>query len=551
MVDESKELQEWSNLDVENMNLDQAESQLESELQSQLDDLHLLEEDRKKINNPDALGETVLDVVWQQVVNQIGVQAGEDFIKENRGLPLDLRDSAHIQTTEDFAKGKIVTHNTEIDYKKRYKDWQSNFQRNEDGTIKETYDRINGEYVAVLRNKTDKSGENYNHNYNAREYIDAGRPIGSASMHKDHTISAAETIRNPEANAHLSREEQADFANSDVNLIDLDASANDSKRDHRMELWLDSERDGKKPAERFNIDEEELRQRDRHAREEFEKVKKEGEKRSIDAGRKSQVQEAARIGGKALRAVVMGLLASLLKDIIRKLVLWFRSGQRNFQAFIDSVKAAIRKFITNLKEKLITATDTFVTTIATAIWGPIVGLLKKAFIFLKQGYKSLKEAIDYIRKPENREKSFSVLMLEVGKIVIAGLAAGGAIVLGEVIEKTLITTVPVFAIQIPFFGSLASIIGIFLGAVVSGIIGALALRMIDKVIAKKQIAENEKKQVDQKNEIIVTQDKVNLVAVAKTNNIKVNMARNVAERHESAASAAKEKTEQIVANESY
>lgn len=37
-----------------------------------------------------------MDVVWEQFVNQVAVTAGEDFIKENRGLHLDLRKEAHI-----------------------------------------------------------------------------------------------------------------------------------------------------------------------------------------------------------------------------------------------------------------------------------------------------------------------------------------------------------------------------------------------------------------------------------------------------------------------
>jgi hypothetical protein len=52
--------------------------------------------------------------------------------------------------------------------------------------------------------------------------------------------------------------------------------------------------------------------------------------------------------------------------------------------------------------------------------------------------------------------------MEVGKIVMAGLTGAGAIVLGEVIEKGL-TTIPIFAVEIPLFGSLANIIGIFMG----------------------------------------------------------------------------------------
>lgn len=113
------QLEEWAELDSDAVNFDDLESKLESELEEQMSDLDALEHDREKIGNPDTIGETVMNVVWEQFINQVGVIAGEDFIKENRGLTLDLRDDAHIQTTENFAKGKIASHNTKIDYQKK------------------------------------------------------------------------------------------------------------------------------------------------------------------------------------------------------------------------------------------------------------------------------------------------------------------------------------------------------------------------------------------------------------------------------------------------
>lgn len=517
-------------LGSEDIDFDQLESQLEAELDSQMQDLNFLKEVHDKIGNPATIGETVKNVVWEQFINQVGVIAGEDFIRENRGLTLDLRDSAHIQTTENFEKGKIASHNDKIDYQKRYNDWQNNFQRNDDGSIKTRYDRINGETVAVLRKNTDKTGSNYNYSYEARDFIDKGRPSGSNSVNKDHTISAAEIIRDSAANAHLSREEQADFANSDVNLIDLDASANQSKSDHKMEKWLDSERNGQKPAERFNIDEKELRERDKKAREEYEKRKREGEKRSVETGKKSQCEEAFRIGGKALRSVIMGLLASLIKDIIQKLITWFRAGQRSLSTFIDSVKQAIKSFLSNMKQHLLNAGNTLMTTIFTAIFGPVIGMIKKAWIFLKQGYKSVKEAIAFFKNPANRNMPFSIKMMEVGKIIVTGATAGGAILLGETIEKGLMA-IPVFAFQIPLLGSLASLLGMFFGALISGLIGALALNLIDKMIANKQKQINHTKQFEKKNDIIVSQEQLIEVSKAKSSDAKFNMAKNAMDRH--------------------
>lgn len=83
---------------------------------------------------------------------------------------------------------------------------------------------------------------------------------------------------------------------------------------------------------------------------------------------------------------------------------------------------------------------------------------------------------------------------------MAGLTAAGALALGEVIEKGLLA-IPVFNIQIPLLGSLANILGIFFGAVIAGIIGAIALNLIDHAIAKK---EKDKLQMLAKGEVVVS-----------------------------------------------
>lgn len=518
--------------DAEDMDFAQLESQLEAEIDSQMEDLKVLEEEHDKIGNPATIGETVKNVVWEQFINQVGVIAGEDFIRENRGLTLDLRDSAHIQTTENFEKGKIATHNDKIDYQKRYDDWQANFQRNEDGSIKMERARITGEQQAKLK-------------YGARQYLNG--PSGSASMHNDHTISAAEIIRDSEANAHLSREEQHDFATGSINYKPLDSSANESKGDARMEDWLNHERNGQRPAERFNINEDELKKRDAEARTEYERVKKEGEKRSIETGKKSQREEAFRISGKALRSVIMGLLASLVKDIIQKLVAWFRSGKRSLSTFIDSVKLAIKSFLSNMKTHLLNAGNTLITTIFTAIFGPVIGMIKKAWIFLKQGYKSVKEAIEFFKNPTNKNMPFSIKMMEVGKIIVTGATAGGAILLGETIEKGLMT-IPVFAFQIPLLGSLASLLGMFFGALISGLIGGLALNLIDKMIAKKQRSINQSQQINKKNDIINSQEQILVVTAAQAANDKKDTAQNVMNRHQEANDIIEKSTSSVDEN---
>lgn len=523
---------------VESFDFDELEEKLQSQLE-ELADMQFLAEEKEKIGNPDNLGNVIMDVVWEQFLNQVAVTAGEDFIKENRGLHLDLRKEAHIQTTENFAEGKIATHNTEIDYQQRYDDWQSNFVKDENGNVVTHQTRSGKEETTLVKG--------------ARKPFDEGRPTGSVENHTDmdHTVSAAEIIRDPAANAHMTKDEQIAFANSEANLNEMDSSLNRSKGDKSMTDWLDNPNSsGQKPDEIFDIsaeDEAKMRQKDAEAREEYEKQKKEAEQKSIEAGKKSRKEEAFRIGGKALRAVLMQLLAELVREIIAKLVKWFKSSKKALDSLLDSLKEAIHSFIGKMKQHLINAGNTVFTTVATAIIGPIVGTIKKVWIMLKQGWSSLKNAIAYIKDPANKGKPIGRLLMEVGKIVIAGMTGIGAMLLGEVIEKGLMT-IPIFAVEIPLLGSLANILGIFLGAVVAGIIGAIAINIIEKQIAKSMKQENVDAQITKGNEILRTQHQLQVVNEAKLDHTKSVAAQNIHERHSAVANMMADSVENIRKN---
>lgn len=528
-IDENEEI------DFDNFELD-----LENKLQVKLEELELLETEKAKIGNPESLCETIKDVVWEQFVNQIGVTAGEDFIKKNKGMNLDLSDDAHIQTTENFKEGKIATHNTKINYQERYDSWQANFQKDENGNILTHTTRANREEATLV------SG--------ARKPFDEGRPIGSKEKHTDmdHTISAAEIIRDPGANAHMTKQEQVDFANSKENLYEMDSSLNRSKGDKSITEWLDNPNsNGQKPKEIFDITDKEeanMRQKDKEARSAYEQKKKIAEENSVKAGKQSQQDEAMRITGTALKAVAMQLLASMLKEIISELIKWFKLAKRSLKTLIGTIKKAVGNFVANLKNHIINAGDAFLTSIATAIWGPIVSVFKKIWMALKQGWKSLKRAYNYITAPENKKKPLSILMPEVGKIIIAGLSAVGAIVLGEVISKALLTF-PFMAIQIPLLGSLASLIGIFLGAVVSGIIGALAINLIDKLLARRRRNQMTRDEIDKQIEIIAIQTQLNENEQEKFAQTKNNARADIDHRHQDAYGAIENTISEILEDE--
>jgi hypothetical protein len=196
-----------------------------------------------------------------------------------------------------------------------------------------------------------------------------------------------------------------------------------------------------------------------------------------------------------------------VKEIIGKLVLWLKSSEKSLKTLIEHIKLAIISFASKLKNLLVSTTDSILTTIATAIIGPVVGVIKKTITLLKQGWQSLKEAIQYLRAPENKGKPLSYLLPQVGIIVVTGLSGIGAIVLGEFIEKALMS-VPFLAVEIPLLGSPANLIGMLMGAIVCGVIGAIAINLINKHIANQQKADNLDAQIETRTEIIGIQNKL-------------------------------------------
>lgn len=84
----------------------------------------------------------------------------------------------------------------------------------------------------------------------------------------------------------------------------------------------------------------------------------------------------------------------------------------------------------------------------------------------------------------------------------------------------------------------------------SGIIGAIALNLIDRFIAKKLKSINESQQFAKRNELLATTSTLVEVAKVKTDKTKETAFTNMAERHREAADVARGVVEQINENES-
>ena len=498
MANKNEQLENMDNLSLEDL-----EISLNDQLENTFSGMEVLKEQHESIGNPSKLGEVVLNTVWEQFRNNVASVAGEDFITDNGNMTLDLRNEAHIQTTENFAEGKIATHNKKIDYQQRHDDWQSNFQKDDQGNT------VYHSYRTGIPKETLVQG--------ARKPYDKDRPSCSQAnkTDMDHTVSAGELIRDAGANAHLSGEERITFANSQANLNEMNSSHNKSKSDLSMAEWLEnSNANGQKPKDIFDLDDETSKkyyEKDKEAREELERVKKEGEQKSIEAGKKSRKEEAFRIGGKALRAVITQLIGEFIKEVVRKFIKWLRSAGKTIKSLLSHLEEAIHDFVSNIGRYVLSSGQTLLTTIATAIFGPVVRTVTKVFNMLKQGLKSLGEVIKYIRDPENKNQPVSVLVAEIGKIVVVGMSAAGALLLSDVVEKDLMA-IPPLAIEIPILGSLASFLGLAISGLLSGLLGAIVINFIDRFITKSQKAELTKKMIEKKNNALAIQHVQNYIA---------------------------------------
>ena len=538
MANENKtfELQS-SEIDFDYEQLLEIENSLENNLKDVVEHIEQVDIDREKLQNNEYLQESIENIVWEQVQLQLAAQIGEEFIKDNNGQTLDLRKDAHIQTAENFEKGKLATHNRDVDYQERYDTWQNNFVKDDLGNIK-THSTRSGKIVNTLTK-------------DARKPFDAGRPTGSKEKgtQMDHTVSAGEIIRDPKANAFLTKEEQIAFANSKVNLNEIRSEVNQAKGDQSTtELFDNPNSKGQYAREVHNIsskEEKQLIEKDKEAREEYDRVRDEAEKRAIKSGKKSRRDEALKVSGKAFKAALLQLLSEFLRELISKFISWLKETERNLSTFIEKIKEAIISFVNNLSNHLLNVGKSVVTMIASAIVGPVINTFLKAWTFIHQGWKSLKEAIDYLNNPDNKEKSVQIMMLEIGKIVVAGLSATGAIVLGETLGASLTASFPVLAVSIPLLGTIGSVIGTFMGATLSGIIGAFVLKMIDQQIVNKQITELSSKKIDQNNEMLVIKDQLLDVKSIKLQVEQDSVINTIKERHDMAASIMKEKLSDI------
>lgn len=489
------------------------------QLEDSFSDLSLLEEDRKNIANPDSLGKTILDEVWKQFGNQIGLDITNETL-------IQQYDREHPETYDDI-KNEILTDES---YTKTREQMKS--------------DQMDGTLVDAYTGKTIKPGEKFDVDHVvSRKEIFQNQRRKQANLSTEELANKEENKQATNDSLNRSKKEKSvdDYLDGreqrEADLIKQNEKANkkvDGSTLSDVEKRLQKEKNDKALQNKIDANDDLMKQADKTARKAINK--------DITTGAVKEVGKKA--GKDALKAVAISALFSLLKEIMNAFVRFLKSQSKTFSKFLAEMKTAIESFFSKIMSVLQTGVSALVGTIVSEIFGPIVSVFKKLASFIKQGVSSFIDAINYLKDKSNKNKPFSVKVAQVGKIITAGLTAGSAILLGEVFEKILLA-VPGMQITLPLLGTLANLIGLFLGSLVSGLVGAIVLNLIDKFIAKKLRSETTKEIINKQNDVINIQQLQKFVAEKKVEELKVTATSEIRQRHEFVKEQIKTALEQL------
>ena len=491
----------------ENLNYDELEELLEEQFTMEFSNLEKLEVECKEISSPDKLGDVILDEIWNQFANQIGLDMTSDTLLKQYNDNKDRPKEYTKKIGEDILKDKRYT------------------AANKAMKEKQKLGNLKDEYTG----KTLKVNEKAN---------------------LDHVVARKQIFENPWRKiADINTE---DLANKSENFAATNESLNKSKgaksnseyiknrelreKELRNQVQRANEKIDKKnisDAEKRNLKaENEKRLNDKLAADSKKMLKAEKTaKKAInkDIAKKASVRMANKAGKDAVKAMFVAALFGMLKEIMNALVRFFKSKKRSFDAFFEEMKNALHSFFRKIKDFIKVGVDSFVGSIVGEIIGAFAQKLKKLPNLIKQLFGSIRESISYLSNPENQTHSTAIKIAHISKIITSGLVAVGAMFLGEYFEKYLLT-IPNFGNPIPLLGTIANILGMFLASLLTGILGAIIINGIDQFISRKLIEENQKQQADKKNELLRIQDIQIFVAeqnvAVKRNDIFIKMAKN-------------------------
>ena len=489
----------------ENLNYDELEELLEQQFTMEFSNLEKLELECKEISSPDKLGDVILDEIWNQFANQVGLDMTSDTLLKQYN---DKHPNGY--TKEEGAK--ILKDKRYIDANKAMKETQKT------GNLKDEY---TGKKLKI-----------------------------NEKANLDHVVARKQLFENPWRK--IADIDTADLANKKENFAATNESLNKSKgatsnsdyitnREVREKKLRDQDQRANEKIDKKNISDAEKRNlkainekklNDKLAADSKKMLKAEKKaKKAInkDIAKKAPVKIANKAGKDAVKAMFVAALFGMLKEIMNALVRFFKSKKRSFDTFLDEMKNALHSFFNKIKDFIKVGIDSFAGSIVGEIIGAINQKLRRLPNMVKQVFGSIRESISYLSNPENQSHSTEIKIAHISKIITSGLVAVGAMFLGEILEKYLLT-IPGMGFEIKFLGTLANVLGMFFASVLTGILAVIIINGLDQFISRKLIEENQKQQADKKNELLRIQDIQIFVAeenvAVKRNHIFSKMSQN-------------------------
>ena len=489
----------------QSLNYDELEELLEQQFEMEFSNLESLQTEFKEIGSPDKLSEVILDEIWNQFGNQIGLYMTSDTLLK--------------QYNDKHPNGYTKEEGAKIMKDKRYTNANNAMkEKQKSGNLKDEY-----------TGKTLKINDKAN---------------------LDHVIPRKQIFENTWRK--IADIETSDLANKSENLAATNESLNKSKGAKSNSEYIKDgevrEKNLKEQVERANKKIDKMNISDAEKRNlKAENNKKLNDKLAADSkkmlkaeksakkamykpiAKKAAVRMANKAGKDAVKAMFVAALFGMLKEIMNALVRYFKAKKQSFDTFIEEMKKALHSFFGKIKDFIKVGVDSIVGSIVGEIIGAFAQKLKKIPNLIKQLFGSIRESISYLSNPENQTHSVAIKIAHISKIITSGLVAVGALFLGEYFEQFL-NKIPGMTFEIKLLGTLANILGMFLASLLTGILGAIIINGLDGFISRKLQDENKKQQADKKNELLRIQDVQIFVAeqnvVVKRNDIFIKMAKN-------------------------
>ncbi|EJP99107.1 hypothetical protein ACVNRM_16215 [Bacillus paranthracis] len=497
------------NVEIDNIendfDLEELEDVLSKQLEESFSDLELLEKERGTMTDPDSLGKVVLDEVWKQFGNQIGLDMNNETL-------IQKYDKEHPEQYKDIADSVLQD--------QKYKDAHKAMkEQQKSGILKDEY---TGKDIKI----SEKA--NLDHVVPRKELFEnqrrkqANLDVADLANKKENLKPTNESL-NKSKGAKSNKEYVEKREMREKSLIEQNEKANkkvDESNKSDVEKRLQKEENDKRLNDKRAADDDLMMQADKEARKAINK--------DIRINAAKEVGKKA--GKDALKAMAISALFALLKEIMKGLIRFLKEKSKSFKGFLSEMKESIKSFFSKILSVVQTGASTLIGTIISEIFGPIVSLFKKLTSLIKQGISSVIDAVNYLRDKKNKDKPFTVKVAQVGKIITVGLVGGSAIFLSEVFEKFLLT-IPGMQIEIPLIGSLANMISLFLSSLVTGLVGAIVLNLIDKFISKKLREEKDQQIIHKNNRIMNIQQVQLFVAEKRVVALKENVMNEISENH--------------------